>query len=161
MSKKKSSSSSSLTRSIIDIDPEIIYFTHSRVRPFFTGCNKRIEQTLDEIREGVTKISDIPLITVISNDGNYFSLNNRRLYLFKTLKKEGLLTREKNMIRAQLKPALEKEKTRYLPGRCSLEAKLMKEFSGKSEGKEGDEREDGEEEEQVETSEGLVDEKFR
>jgi hypothetical protein len=141
MSKKKSSasSSSSSSRNIIEIDPEIIYFTHSRVRPFFTGCNKRIEQTLDEIREGITKISDIPLITVISNDGNYFSLNNRRLYLFKTLKKEGLLTKEKNMIKAHLKPALEREKARYLPSRCSLQAKLMKEFIGKSDGTEGEE----------------------
>jgi hypothetical protein len=124
---KSSSSSSSGTagRGMIEIDPEEIYFTHSRVRPFFTGCNKRIEDTLQEIIDGVTSVKDIPLITVIPNEDCFFSLNNRRLFLFKKLRTLGLLP--ENKIVAYSKPPLEREKQRYLASRCSLTAKLMKE----------------------------------
>lgn len=122
----KASSSGSLGKGLIEIDPEQIYFTHSRVRPFFTGCNKRIEETLQEIINGVTSVKDIPLITVIPNDGSYFSLNNRRLFLFKKLRELGLLPN--NVITAYSKAPLEREKQRYLASRCSLTAKLMKEF---------------------------------
>jgi hypothetical protein len=154
-SKKKggsssSSSSGSGSRGTIEIDPDIIYFTHARVRPFFTGCNKRIEETYQEILAGQTKISDLPLITVIHNDGSYFSLNNRRLFLFKWLKREGLIPG--GIITATLKPALEREKSKYLPSRCTLQAKMMKEFTGKKDGdnKEGEDDEVDEEEEIIE-----------
>ncbi|VBB18986.1 hypothetical protein YASMINEVIRUS_1518 [Yasminevirus sp. GU-2018] len=75
----------------IMIDPDIVYFTHSRFRKQFTGCNKTIDQTLNEIRSGQITVNDIPKITVYTDDNHYYSQNNRRLYLFKTCKKEGLL----------------------------------------------------------------------
>ncbi|GMK56114.1 hypothetical protein CspeluHIS016_0211700 [Cutaneotrichosporon spelunceum] len=137
-------------RVLREMDPDTIYFTHARVRPVFTGCNKRIQDTLDEIVAGTTKITDIPYITVIENferppgedsdaeeeeeeEGGrkrrkggggrkgkakkevgeatpfYFSLNNRRLFLFKTLKERGLL----DTVTVQVKPALERERTKY------------------------------------------------
>lgn len=165
------------------MDPNDIYFTHARVRPVFTGCNKQIQQTLDEILRGETKIEDIPYITVIENfeeapaapsdfgskkgkggskggakkgrrkrgDSSsededdeprggkkktagggkaggtgelvpyYFSLNNRRLFLFKTLREMGVIDK----VQVQVKPALEREKTKYTRDRCVLKAKLM------------------------------------
>lgn len=127
--KKAGTSSSTIVthgKSIIRINPAIVYFTHSRVRPFFTGCNKRIEETLEEILSGRTRVDQLPLISVIENDGHYFSLNNRRLYLFKELLKLGILT-EVEGVMVYLKPALERERLRYVPERCSLHAKLMKE----------------------------------
>lgn len=111
------------SRNGITIQPDIVYFTHSRVRPQFTGCNKVIADTIAEIVSGQTRIEDIPMITVIENEGNYFSLNNRRLFMFKELSKLGLLPAEG--IQCLIKPALEREKQRYLPSRCSLKAKLM------------------------------------
>lgn len=54
-------------RKLIHLDPNDIYFAHSRVRPVFTGCNKLIETTIQEIVDGVTTINDIPYITVIEN----------------------------------------------------------------------------------------------
>lgn len=111
------------SRNIITIQPDIVYFTHSRVRPQFTGCNKVIADTIAEIVSGQTKIEDIPMITVIENDGNYFSLNNRRLFMFKELSRLGLVPPEG--IQCFIKAALEREKQRYLPSRCSLRAKLM------------------------------------
>ncbi|KAL1412460.1 hypothetical protein Q8F55_000205 [Vanrija albida] len=180
-------------RTLVHMDPDDIYFTHARIRPVFTGCNKRIEDTLEEILSGQTKIEDVPYITVIENfeapaaapagpskgkkgrrgDSDddedderggkrkgrgkapaaaatappvpyYFSLNNRRLYLFKTLKAMGKLDK----IAVQVKPALERERTKYTRERCVLRAKIMgagEKRVGEGDGGEG--AEDGEEEE--------------
>lgn len=75
------------------IDPEIIYFTHSKIRARFSGCGKTITETFEEIKNGKTKISDIPKIKVIYDklSNKYYSKNNRRLYLFKLCKQNNLL----------------------------------------------------------------------
>lgn len=134
-------------RTLVEMDPSDIFFTHSRIRPQFTGCNKMIQETLDEITEGRTKIDQIPYITVIENfekpqdeDSDdrksskkrakskcgepspyYFSLNNRRLFLFKTLRSMGLVER----IKVHVKPALPREAEKYTRDRCVLMAKVM------------------------------------
>lgn len=54
-------------RSLIQLDPNDIYFAHSRVRPVFTGCNKLIETSIQEIVDGIITVHDIPYITVIEN----------------------------------------------------------------------------------------------
>jgi hypothetical protein len=127
MGKAKQSNSS---KNELEIDPRIIRFTHSRIRPFFTGCGKRVEETLDDLINHRVKIADIPPITVIpvknqKQEVIYYSLNNRRLYVFKSLATMGLL--EGNMIRVRVKEALEREKERYQEDRCSLHATIMKE----------------------------------
>ena len=65
------------------LDPLCIRFTHSRIRPTFSGCGRTIEQTMNEIRAGAITPADLPRITVIPlEDGeSYCSLNNRRLYV--------------------------------------------------------------------------------
>ena len=108
---------------IAQLDPNSIYFTHSRVRPLFTGCGKSIHTTLNEIEQGATSIDDIPLISVIANDGHYYSLNNRRLYLFKILREKWYLP--DNMVSVRVKAPLEREKLRYTPQKCSLTCTLM------------------------------------
>lgn len=110
---------------LIDIDPDCIRFTHARIRPYFTGCGRRVEDTLADIIAGRMSIEDLPKITVILNQGTYFSLNNRRLYVLKDLRLRGLLPG--NMIAARVKEALEREKDRYKIERCSLVARIMKE----------------------------------
>ena len=112
---------------LIDIDPDCIRFTHARIRPFFTGCGRRVEDTLADIIAGRMSIHDLPKITVILNEGTYFSLNNRRLYVLKDLRLKGLLPG--NVIAARVKEALEREKDRYNIERCSLVARIMKENS--------------------------------
>jgi hypothetical protein len=109
---------------IFPVNPDLIRFTHSRIRPYFSGCGKSIEQSLQEIREGNVAVEDIPLITVIEIENEYFSLNNRRLFMFKLLKKEGYLP--SGTIRAYKKPGLERERRKYTPENCSLYAVLMK-----------------------------------
>ena len=112
---------------LIDIDPDCIRFTHARIRPYFTGCGRRVEDTLADIIAGKMSINDFPKITVILNQGTYFSLNNRRLYVLKDLRLRGLLPG--NVIGARVKEALEREKDRYKVERCSLVARIMKENS--------------------------------
>lgn len=142
---------------LIDIDPDCIRFTHARIRPYFTGCGRRVEDTLADIIAGRMSIEDLPKITVILNQGTYFSLNNRRLYVLKDLRLRGLLPG--NVIAARVKEALEREKDRYKIERCSLVARIMKEnpVEGKdpsevnidAEYQSGSDKDDEEEEEQV------------
>lgn len=82
--------------STLDVDPRHVRYAHSKIKPHFSGCGRTIEQTLDEIRDGKTRPSDLPMITVLLGptdpavDGGqqqqqqcFFSLNNRRLFVFK------------------------------------------------------------------------------
>jgi len=65
--------------------PKNINFTQGSIRTRFHD-GRSIYQTLNELQQGVTKISDIPKVWVIKNerDGSLWSLNNRRLHTFKT-----------------------------------------------------------------------------
>ena len=112
---------------MIEINPSVIYFTHARIRPFFTGCGRRVEDTLMDIRNGSLAVDSLPKITVICNGGNYYSLNNRRLYVLKELRSSGTLM----VIKARLKVALDREKDRYTVERMSLTARIMKERTTK------------------------------
>jgi hypothetical protein len=104
---------------------DVYRFTHSRIRPFFSGCAMRIEDTLTQLISGQVSLENIPFITVIENDGHYFSLNNRRLYVFKTLRERNLLPN--NEITVRVKQPLEREKEKYIPDHCSLTAVIMAE----------------------------------
>lgn len=104
---------------MFSIDPDIIYFTHSKIRDRFTGCNKLIEETFNEIKNSTISIEDIPRITVYFDGVNYFSQNNRRLYLYKLCKKEGLL--KDGLITVHIKTMPSRKK--YTVNDCSLTAK--------------------------------------
>jgi hypothetical protein len=100
------------------IDPEQIYFTHSKIRYCFTGCNKTIDETLNDIRNNKISFNDLPKITVYISNGNYFSQNNRRLYVAKICKHEGLLENDLIEVRVKKMP----NKKNYTPTNCSLMA---------------------------------------
>ena len=107
-------------QTILTLDPDVIYFTHSKIRKRFTGCNKLIEDTLNEIQSKITTIDDIPIITVYCDGHNYFTQNNRRLYLYKKCKSKGLL--KDNLINVLIKPM---GKKRYTINNCSLNASAI------------------------------------
>jgi hypothetical protein len=122
------------------VDPLEVYFTHARVRPFFSGCGRRLEDTLGELLDGRMRVEDLPVITILYGAGGgtiYFSLNNRRLWVLKELRKAGAL--ENNTVRVRTKEALPREKERYTPIKCSLTATIM----GPSEHKEDEDGEEG------------------
>ena len=66
-----------------------------------------------------------------SEDGQhrwYFSLNNRRLWVLKRCREEGLLQDTKNEVLVRIRePKSQSEKKRYTIQNCALEAKLMPE----------------------------------
>ncbi|KAL6042499.1 H/ACA ribonucleoprotein complex subunit 1 [Balamuthia mandrillaris] len=118
----------------MEVSPARIRFAHSRIRPVFSGCGRRVEDTLADIREGRTRVEDLPLITVVTVNSEekgkgkkeeeepwFFSLNNRRLYVFKRLYEEGLLEK----VRVRVRPMQEHERTRYTVERCSLQARIF------------------------------------
>jgi hypothetical protein len=114
------------------VDPARVRFAHSRVRPVFSGCGRRLEETLQLLRDKRLAPEQLPTITVIEGprgaDGEpwFFSLNNRRLWVFKQAHKEGLLA----SIPVRARGAKPHEMERYTLQRCALEATLMRERHG-------------------------------
>lgn len=117
------------------VDPTRVRFQHARIRPIFSGCGRSVEGTLDEIRKGITLPTDLPPIQVLvgPNDDQtgepwYFSLNNRRLWVLKRCREEGLLPNNQIYARVR-KPKSEQETSRYTVENCALEARIIPEKS--------------------------------
>jgi hypothetical protein len=73
---------------------------------------KKNEQDVDEQQEGPW----------------YFSLNNRRLWVLKRCREEGLLQSSNNRIRVRVRaPKSAAERDRYIVEKCALEAKIVPE----------------------------------
>lgn len=119
------------SKSWLLVDPSRVRFQHSRIRPYFSGCGRSVRGTLESIRNKEISVSDIPPIQVIvgpeDEDGPwYFSLNNRRLWVLKRCREEGLL--EDNLIRVRVRePKSGSEEERYTLENCAVEAKFIRE----------------------------------
>jgi hypothetical protein len=116
----------------ISVDPVLVRFAHSRIRPVFSGCGRSLEGTLAEIRSGQTKPSDLPMITVIQGPCEqsqtwYFSLNNRRLWVLKACKEEGLLANTSGLIRVRARGPKKHEVERYTLVNCANTATFLRE----------------------------------
>lgn len=114
---------SSSTEQVVDIDPQLIYFTFSRIRPRFS-CGRAIESTLQQFRSGELQPRDLPLLSVLTDGTQYFSQNNRRLYTYKQLRQEGLLS----VVPVRLRPfpQTKRMQNKYTAETCSLTATLMR-----------------------------------
>lgn len=106
------------------IDPQGVFFTFSRVRPKFS-CGRKVVETLDDIRCGRVLIEKLPRITLLFDGQNYFSLNNRRLFVYKQLREEGFL--RSVPVRIKGVPSTKRMQLKYTPEKCSLTARLMPE----------------------------------
>jgi len=75
-----------------EIDPSIIYFTHSKLRKKFSD-GKLVEETFKQVLDGIVKVEDLPKIKVMYDPSTerYISMNNRRLWVFKQLNALGKL----------------------------------------------------------------------
>lgn len=111
----------------LNIDPFRIRFQHSKIRPYFSGCGRSVMDTLDSIRKGDLRPEDIPPIQVIAGPDNwYFALNNRRLWVLKRCREEGLL--KDGLIRVRVRKAKsDAESERYSIKNCATEAKFIRE----------------------------------
>ena len=130
------------TRELTAAELSIVCFTHARVRPYFSGCGIRLEDTLQSLASGAMKVEDLPMITVISNAGPdgtpfLFSMNNRRLWVLKQLLAQGYFS--DRTLRVRVKDPLLREVERYTIDRCSLMAKVMRDGPGAGGAPGGDE----------------------
>jgi hypothetical protein len=114
---------------MIWVDPVRVRFQHSRIRPHFSGCGRSILETLESIQKGELSPSDLPPIQVIAGpDDWFFSLNNRRLWVLKQCRDQGLLQSTDHQIQVRVRsPKSSAEAERYTLEKCALEAKVMKE----------------------------------
>lgn len=117
---------------LVMVDPRRIRYQHARIRPIFSGCGRRLTETLQSIRDEKMKPEDLPPIQVIGGplveDGAerwYFSLNNRRLWVLKQCREEGLLSNNQIQVRIR-QPKSAAEKERFTVEKCALEAKILR-----------------------------------
>ncbi|KAL3691423.1 hypothetical protein R1sor_005074 [Riccia sorocarpa] len=69
----------------MDVDPETLLFTQDSVKNTFKALreNERIDDAVDAILRGDLEASNFPALTVVSHAGRLWSLDNRRLWVFK------------------------------------------------------------------------------
>jgi hypothetical protein len=103
------------------VDPMPIYFTFSRIRPQFS-CGRFVKDTLDELLNGTISVRDLPSIAVLTDGEHMYSLNNRRLFVFKELHKAGLL--QEVPVRLRPVPQTKRMAEKYTPAKCALVATL-------------------------------------
>lgn len=112
--------------SLTQIDPKDVFFTFSRLRPKFS-CGRRVEDTLNAIRNNTLRVQDLPPINILVDPKteHMFSLNNRRLYVFKALQEAGNL----DTVPARIKtvPQTKRMKDKYSADKCVKVARLMPE----------------------------------
>lgn len=108
---------------VVQLDPSLIYFTFSRIRPLFS-CGRTLHSTLEQIMNGTLTPQDLPLLCVFTDGaGRYYSQNNRRLYIYKQLQEEGKLRTVP--VRLRPLPQTKRMSHKYSPSKCSLTAKVM------------------------------------
>lgn len=117
----KATGSASKGQSGIRLDPSRIYFTNSKIRERFAH-GKPIQETLDELIQGQITVDHIPKIRVIYDAVNdrYFSLNNRRLWVFKQLHQMGRLSE----VEVELRTPTSRSEARFCANTLNLTAKV-------------------------------------
>jgi hypothetical protein len=63
-SKKNKPAGGDTANGLLEVDPTRVRFQHSRIRPYFSGCGRSVEATLESIRKGDMSPSDLPPIQV-------------------------------------------------------------------------------------------------
>ncbi|EGX88048.1 hypothetical protein CCM_09184 [Cordyceps militaris CM01] len=126
--------------SLTHVDPDDVFFTFSRLRPQFS-CGRRVHDTLEAVLRRDLDPQDLPPISVLRDPstGHLFSLNNRRLYVFKALRAAGRL--DTVAVRVRPVPQTKRMRDKYSADRCSKTARLMLEREAADRLAEGDEAE--------------------
>ena len=133
---------------LLYINPEHIRYQHSKIRPVFSSCGRNLEEMYQMIVAGRMDVLSIPNIQVLVGEEEmevggkkwYFSLNNRRLWILKKIKKNypellpfGMEQTEQGeewcggLIGVRVRNMKKGEGDRYNCKNCALEAKFMKE----------------------------------
>jgi hypothetical protein len=122
------------------VDPLLVRFAHSRVRPNFSGCGRRLSATLASLSSGELAVASLPPIAVISlPDGLLVSLNNRRLFVLQALARASPGRLPPGGVLVRMRAGNAKEIARYTRERCASTAKIMHEREAPQGGEAGEE----------------------
>ncbi|CAK8678768.1 unnamed protein product [Clavelina lepadiformis] len=77
-------------RERISLSPSKVKFTQDSVALCFKK-GRPLNEVCEEIARGVLSADDFPNVRVLVRDGNYYGVDNRRLYIFRVLCKLGIL----------------------------------------------------------------------
>lgn len=78
--------------STITLSPTDIRFMHNNIDSRFRNGNY-VNDTIEKIAKGLLRVEALPKISVLTLRGAYFTLGNRRLYVYRVLHHRGLLDR--------------------------------------------------------------------
>lgn len=70
---------------MMELRPSEIFFSQATVKDHFRRGFRTIYATLEQCMNDPDVINDIPKITVCRKDGKWFTLDNRRLWVFRQL----------------------------------------------------------------------------
>jgi hypothetical protein len=109
------------------VDPAQIRFTHAKIRPVFSD-GKVVQETYNAIERRELPVEDLPKITIIQQAADqYYSLNNRRLWVLKQCRQNGLLKDNRVLVRVRPMPTSKRLQNKFDVTRCCDTARFMKE----------------------------------
>ena len=76
--------------SVIELSPAEIRFMQDSISYRFR-CGRYVNDAIEKIAKKEMRVDTLPMIQVLKKDGLYYSLDNRRLYVFRVLHYRGLL----------------------------------------------------------------------
>ena len=100
----------------LEISPRDLRFMSDSISCRFRNGNS-VNETVDQIETGKSAVYDLPKIRVVQLNNEYYSFDNRRLYVYRCLNCRGLLDR----IKVKLAPISQYDKTRHTTmngGKC-------------------------------------------
>lgn len=78
---------------MLELRPSEVFFSQATIKDHFRFGVYSIYETLEQCMNDPGKINVIPNITVCHKDGKWFTLDNRRLWVFRQLEMKGKLSR--------------------------------------------------------------------
>mmetsp|Transcript_154943 Transcript_154943/g.281776 ORF Transcript_154943/g.281776 Transcript_154943/m.281776 type:complete len:447 (+) Transcript_154943:93-1433(+) len=91
---RASSAPPAATRTVTSMHPMAIQFTHDEIadsfRPQGNAPALRLDDAIEGVENGDILAGSFPPLTVVSHQGNFYSLDNRRLFVFRVLASRGV-----------------------------------------------------------------------
>ena len=80
------------TYTMLELRPSEVFFSQATIKDHFRPGHRSIYKTLEQCINDPCTVDYIPKITVCRRDGKWFTLDNRRLWVFRQLEAKGLLS---------------------------------------------------------------------
>lgn len=78
---------------MLELRPSEVFFSQNTIKDHFRWGHRTIYETLKQCTNDPCTVDNIPKITVCKIDGKWFTLDNRRLWVFKQLEAKGIISK--------------------------------------------------------------------